>query len=149
MTDKTLHGAADRATDSDAFEYTARAGFAISGVLHLLVGYLILRIAFGSGGNADQSGALATLAQQTGGTLLLWVVAAGLLALELWRVAEAIIGSKPGEGAGQYGDDTPVWSAENRSGWPSSTSRSRCRPPGSPWAAAGRAANRIPVSARR
>jgi hypothetical protein len=109
MTDSSLLGVATKATDSDAFEYTARAGFAISGVLHLLVGYLILRIAFGSGGNADQSGALATLAKQTGGTVVLWVVAVGLVALGLWRVAETILGAKPGEGSGQHGDDTPAW----------------------------------------
>lgn len=58
-----VHGAVNRATDSDAFEYAARAGFAASGVLHLLVGYIILQIALGS---ADQSGALAALAGQTG-----------------------------------------------------------------------------------
>lgn len=109
MTDNSLHGVAHRATDSDAFEYTARAGFAVSGVLHLLVGYLILRIALGSGGNADQSGALATLAQQTGGVVLLWVVAVGLLALGLWRVAESIVGPRPGEGSGRFQDDTPAW----------------------------------------
>jgi hypothetical protein len=109
MADKTLHGVADRATNSDAFEYTARAGFITSGVLHLLVAYIVLRIAFGSGGNADQSGALATLARQTGGTLILWVAAIGLVALGLWRVAEAIIGSKPGEGSGPHSDDTPAW----------------------------------------
>lgn len=109
MTDKSLHGVADRATDSDAFEYTARAGFAVSGVLHLLVGYLMVRIAFGSGGNADQSGALATLARQTGGALLLWFVAVGLLALGLWRVAEAVVGPRPGEGSGRFHDETPAW----------------------------------------
>jgi len=109
MADKTLHGVADRATDSDAFEYTARAGFAVSGVLHLLVGYIVLRIAFGSGGNADQSGALATLASQTGGMVILWVAAIGLVALGLWRIAEAIVGSKPGEGSGASQDDTPAW----------------------------------------
>ncbi|BBY79176.1 DUF1206 domain-containing protein [Mycolicibacterium pulveris] len=109
MTHKSLHGVADRATDSDAFEYTARAGFAVSGVLHLLVGYLILRIALGSGGNADQSGALATLAQRTGGAVLLWVVAAGLFALGLWRVAEAVVGPRPGEGSRRADDDTPAW----------------------------------------
>lgn len=109
MADNSLHGVADRATNSDAFEYTARAGFAVSGVLHLLVGYLILRIALGSGGNADQSGALATLAQQTGGAVLLWAVAVGLFALGLWRVAEAIVGPRPGEGSGRFSDDTPAW----------------------------------------
>ena len=109
MTDNTLHGVADRATDSDAFEYAARAGFAVSGILHLLIAFIIGQIAFGSGGNADQSGALATLAGHTGGTVVLWVVAAGLVALGLWRIAEAIVGSKPGEGSGERRDDTPAW----------------------------------------
>jgi hypothetical protein len=108
MVDKPLQGVADRATDSDAFEYAARAGFAVSGVLHLLVAYIIMRIAFGSGGNADQSGALATLARQTGGALILWVVVVGLAALGLWRIAESIVGSKPGERAARN-DDTPAW----------------------------------------
>jgi len=109
MANNTLHGTADRATDSDAFEYTARAGFVTSGVLHLLIAYIIMRIALGSGGNADQSGALAALARQTGGTVILWVAAVGLVALGLWRVAEAIVGSKPGEGSGTNQDDTPAW----------------------------------------
>ncbi|MCT7659307.1 DUF1206 domain-containing protein [Mycobacterium deserti] len=109
MTDKSFHGVADRATDSDAFEYTARAGFAVSGVLHLIVAYIIGRLAFGTGGNADQSGALSTLAKQTGGTLILWAVAVGLIALGLWRIAESIVGSKPGEGSGSQQDDTPAW----------------------------------------
>jgi hypothetical protein len=109
MVDNRLQGFADRATDSDAFEYAARAGFAVSGVLHLLVAYIIAHIAFGSSGNADQSGALATLARQTGGTLLLWAVAIGLIALGLWRIAEALIGSKPGERSQGSLDDTPAW----------------------------------------
>lgn len=109
MVEKQLQDVAGRATDSDAFEYAARAGFAVSGALHLLVAYIILRIAFGAGGNADQSGALATLGGQTGGTLILWVVAVGLVALGLWRIAEAIVGSKPGERSGRGNDDTPAW----------------------------------------
>jgi Domain of Unknown Function (DUF1206) len=109
MADKSMHGVAYRATDSDAFEYAARTGFAVSGVLHLLVAYIIAGIAFGVGGNADQSGALAALARQTGGALLLWVVAVGLVALGLWRIAEAIVGSKPGERSGGDQDDAPAW----------------------------------------
>jgi hypothetical protein len=97
MSNTSVHGVVDKATHSKAFEYTARAGFAASGVLHLLVAFIVLRLAFGSGGNADQSGALATLAKQPGGAIMLWVAAVGLLALGLWRVAEAIVGSKPSE----------------------------------------------------
>ena len=109
MADKSLQGVADRATDSDAFEYAARAGFAVSGVLHFLVAYIILRIAFGSGGNADQSGALATLAGQTGGALILWIVAVGLAALGLWRIAESIVPTKPDERSARNEGDTHAW----------------------------------------
>lgn len=106
---QSLHGVAHRATGSDAFEYTARAGFAASGVLHLLVAYIIAQLAFtGSGGNADQSGALATLAGQTGGKIVLWIAAVGLVALGLWRIAEAVMGAKPKERSGQSGDN-PAW----------------------------------------
>jgi hypothetical protein len=109
MVDNPLQSAVENATDNDAFEYAARAGFAVSGVLHLVVGYLMVQIAFGSGGEADQSGALGTLARQTGGALILWIVAGGLVALGLWRVAEAIVGSKPGERSNWSADDTPAW----------------------------------------
>lgn len=109
MSDTSVHGVVDRATDSKAFEYTARAGFAASGVLHLLVAFIIVRLAFGSGGNADQSGALATLAKQPGGSVMLWIAAVGLLALGLWRVGEAIVGAKPGETSGRRQDDSPAW----------------------------------------
>ncbi len=109
MSDTSVHGVVDKATDSKAFEYAARAGFAASGVLHLLIAFIVLRLAFGSGGNADQSGALATLAQQPGGPLMLWMAAVGLFALGLWRVGEAVIGSKPGERSGRQQDDSPAW----------------------------------------
>jgi uncharacterized membrane protein YidH (DUF202 family) len=110
MTNTSVHGAVHRAADSKAFEYTARAGFAASGVLHLLVAFIILRLAFGSGGSADQSGALGTLAKQPGGAVMLWIAAIGLLALGLWRVGEAIIGTKPGESyGGQQQQDNPAW----------------------------------------
>lgn len=102
-----VHGAVDRATDSDAFQYAARIGYAASGVLHLLLGYIVLRLAFGSGGNADQSGALSTMANQTGGKVVLWVAAIGLFALALWHLAEAVVGSKPSERSGD--DDSPAW----------------------------------------
>ncbi|WP_111508550.1 DUF1206 domain-containing protein [Mycobacterium kyogaense] len=105
----SLHGIAHRATGNDAFEKLARAGFAASGVLHLLVAFIIAQLAFtGAGGNADQSGALATLAAQPFGKIVLWVAAAGLVALGLWRVAEAIMGAKPREGAGRK-EDNAAW----------------------------------------
>lgn len=110
----TVHGAVDKATDSDTFQYAARAGFAASGVLHLLLGYIILRLALGTGGNADQSGALAALAAQTGGQAMLWIAAIGLFALGLWHLAEAVVGSKPSERSGN--DDSPAWKRAKSAG---------------------------------
>lgn len=73
------------------FERVARLGFAASGVLHLLMAWIVLRLVFGGGGNADQSGALATLAGQTGGSVMLWFAAVGLAALGLWHLVEAVV----------------------------------------------------------
>jgi hypothetical protein len=97
MADNAVHGAVQAATHNRPFELAARAGYSVSGVLHLLIAYITLRLAFGSAGNADQSGALAALAAQPGGRVALWLVAAGLVALALWRLAEAVVGSHPSE----------------------------------------------------
>jgi hypothetical protein len=96
------------ATDNQWFENAARAGFAVSGVLHLLIAYIVLRLALGGpspSGNADQSGALATLGSQTGGAVMLWIAAVGLVALGLWRLAETVLGSHPGEASAKKSDD--------------------------------------------
>src|ERR1700712_3294080 len=97
MDDSRVHGAVGRATRTDAFERAARAGHATSGVLHLLIAYIIARLAFGGGGNADQSGALATMAGTTGGAIALWIAAVALFAMAAWRFAEAVVGSHPSE----------------------------------------------------
>jgi hypothetical protein len=92
-----LRAAVERATGSRWTRLVARAGYPISGILHLLVAYLIVRIALGDGGDADQSGALETIAETRGGTAALAAVAFGLFALALWRVAESLIGLHPYE----------------------------------------------------
>ncbi len=53
-------------------QWGARLGFAVSGVLHLLIAWIALKVAWStSGGSANQSGALSTLARGPGGALLL------------------------------------------------------------------------------
>ena len=79
-----------RAHDNAWFENLARGGFAASGVLHLLVAWIVLRLALGDPGSADQSGALAALSAQTGGAVMLWIAAAMLVALGLWHAVEAV-----------------------------------------------------------
>ncbi|MGY1636606.1 DUF1206 domain-containing protein [Geodermatophilus sp. SYSU D00742] len=85
-------GAADRAGNSDALEHLARVGLIAYGVVHLLIAWLALQLAWGggSGESADQSGALATLAEQPLGRPLLWVLAIGLVALAVWQAAEVL-----------------------------------------------------------
>lgn len=73
------------------FERAARFGFAASGVLHIFLAWIVLRLAFGQGGNADQSGALASLSAQPGGTAMLWLAAVGLGALGVWHFVEAVV----------------------------------------------------------
>lgn len=92
MSDNELTQTVDRATNATWFERTARAGHVVSGLLHLLIAYLILRVALGQGAEADQSGALATVADTTGGAITLWVAAVAFVAMALWRLAEAAIG---------------------------------------------------------
>ncbi len=84
---------------STAFERAARAGHAVSGVLHLLIGWITVRLAFGQGGNADQSGALAELASKPGGRVALWIAVAAFVALALWRATEAVVGKKRESGS--------------------------------------------------
>jgi hypothetical protein len=90
---------ARRTADHPVVEWGARAGYAVSGLLHLLIGWIALRVAWGrGGGSADQSGALATLAGNAGGQLLLWVAVVGFALLAVWQVAEAVRGG-PGREA--------------------------------------------------
>ncbi|WP_116452951.1 DUF1206 domain-containing protein [Blastococcus litoris] len=82
---------ARKAGNGDALEHLARVGLLAYGVVHLLVAWLALQLAWGGGGqSADQSGAMATLAESPVGKPLLWVVALGLIALAAWQAAEIL-----------------------------------------------------------
>src|ERR1700753_1483021 len=92
MSDEPSSRSATELAQNSVFERLARAGFVVSGLLHLVIGYLAIRIAFGEGGIADQTGALATLAGKPGGPVALWFAAAALLVLGLWRLVETALG---------------------------------------------------------
>lgn len=70
-----------------------RAGMACYGLVHLIVAYLALRVAFGdSGQQADQKGAVQEVGSTSFGTFVLWVLAIGLVAFGLWQLMQAAIG---------------------------------------------------------
>jgi len=92
---KRILAQARRAHENDWFERAARAGFAINGLLHMLIGVLAILVAMGvsSGSDdADPSGAIQVVADTPGGILLVWVIAAGFATLALWLLLEAILG---------------------------------------------------------
>ena len=92
---------AEQVGDSKALEVLARVGLVAYGVVHLLLGWLALQIAWGLSGreSADTSGAMKTLADQPFGQVLLWLVAVGLAALALWQASAVIWGYRNLEGA--------------------------------------------------
>jgi hypothetical protein len=88
---------ATRASDHPALEGAARVGYATSGLLHLLIGWIALQVAMGSGGKtADQSGALASLSGNGLGKVVLWLAVGGFLGLGVWQATDALVGHPSG-----------------------------------------------------
>jgi hypothetical protein len=83
-------GEADRAGNSRTLENLARIGFFAYGLVHLLVAWLAVQLAWGGGAEADQSGAMGTLARSPVGKPLLWLLVAGFVCLALWQAAKAL-----------------------------------------------------------
>jgi Domain of Unknown Function (DUF1206) len=89
-----------RAENSEALDKGARLGLVSYGVVHLVIGWLALQLAFGDRSqNASQSGAFAQLAKSGLGQLVLYVVALGFAALVVWQVVEALWGHRSDDGA--------------------------------------------------
>ncbi|WP_239010535.1 MULTISPECIES: DUF1206 domain-containing protein [Rhodococcus] len=85
---------AGRLAQNSIFERFARAGFVVSGIVHLIIGYIAIRLALGgAAGTADQSGAMTELAAKPGGIAALWVGVVAFAIMGLWRLAEAALGS--------------------------------------------------------
>jgi len=136
MDHQDVKAAASSAADHPALEAAARAGYATSGLLHLLIGWITLQVAFGgSGKNADQSGALASLAGNPAGKAALWIGVIGFAGLALWQLTDAVVGH-PGDDKDAWGGRAKAagkgvvylalaWSALNFARGKSSNSRSQ------------------------
>lgn len=77
---------------SRGYHVIVGVGLVSYGLVHLVLAWLALQIAFGGRRDASAEGAMKQLTQQPLGTGLLWVMAAGLFALVVWQVVEATIG---------------------------------------------------------
>ncbi len=97
-----LKGVLSRATtdvaDNQLVETGARIGYAVNGVLHLLIAWLGLQVAFGrKGANADPSGAMALVAASPLGLFLLVTIAVAFVLLAVWQVGECVRASETGD----------------------------------------------------
>ncbi|MFF1881434.1 DUF1206 domain-containing protein [Pseudarthrobacter sp. NPDC058196] len=92
--DSTLSQAADAVEDASnhkALDVLARTGFAVMALLHVIVGAIVIAIAFGHQGDAEPSGAIARLADNPFGTIVMWACVVACLALALWQASEATL----------------------------------------------------------
>lgn len=84
-------GTARQVARSEPVKIGARIGIVAYGITHLLVAWLALHVAFGSGGErTDQNGAFQTIAAQPFGRVLLWVLVVGFVAVALWRLEQTV-----------------------------------------------------------
>lgn len=85
--------------ESTAYRWLVSIGLVCYGVVHLLIAWLALQVAFGgSSQEASQSGALQEIASQPFGGPLLWIIAVGLGTLTIWQLLEAVFGFRSEDG---------------------------------------------------
>lgn len=84
---------AEQVHQSEWMDHAVRIGLVAYGVVHLLVAWLAIQLAFGEKeDSASNTGALHYLAQQPFGEVLVWLVAIGMFLLVVWRLLEFAFG---------------------------------------------------------
>jgi hypothetical protein len=88
-----------QARHSDLLKRGASIGLGAYGLVHVLIAWIALQVAWSGGGDASSGGALRTLADQPFGRTMLWITVIGLVALIVWQLATAIWGYQGEDGA--------------------------------------------------
>ena len=92
MTGREVH-------QSSWVDHAARIGLATYGMVHLVIAWLAVQLAFGDReGSADSQGAVQKLKEQPFGEALVWAVGIGMFLLALWQALEALFGYRAEEG---------------------------------------------------
>lgn len=82
--------------ESRLFTLLARSGWAVTGLLHLIIGALAIAVALGDrGARPDEVGAFETISAAPIGGVLLAVVIVGLVGLGVWMIADAVLNGGP------------------------------------------------------
>ncbi|MET4639223.1 DUF1206 domain-containing protein [Mycetocola sp. 2940] len=84
-----MKAAARKANRDPKVRGFGRAGLIANGIIHVLIGGIAIGVAWGSKGEADQSGALRAVADTPGGVFLLWAATLALFGLALLQWTEA------------------------------------------------------------
>lgn len=93
-----------QADTSEWMDHAVRLGLVSYGVVHLILAWLAVQLAFGEhSGSATQQGAMQQLAHSSLGRLSLWVVGGGFVALVVWQLTEAAWGHRDARGAKRTG----------------------------------------------
>jgi len=84
-----------RLENSKAFDTLVRIGLIDYGLIHLLVAWIALQLAWtGTNQQASQQGAFRELASNPVGDVVVWITAIGLFTLAIWQIFEAIWGHR-------------------------------------------------------
>jgi hypothetical protein len=107
----TIHmNSVERATREVApwIERLARLGYASKAIVYGIIGMLALGAAFGLSRATDQQGAFLAILRQPFGTVLLIIIALGLLGYAVWRIVQAVADPE-GKGRGVKGAGYRAW----------------------------------------
>lgn len=87
-----------QADQSDWIDRAVRFGLVVYGLVYVLIAWVAAQLALGDYHGAVTKGAFHTMAEQPFGSVLLVVVAVGMLLLVLWRLLDAAVGHREKEG---------------------------------------------------
>ena len=91
--------AGKQANDSEWMDRAARIGLVAYGLVHVVIAWLAVQLAFGDREeSADSTGAVQQLAEQPFGQALVWAVAVGMFLLAVWQGLEAVVGHRDEDG---------------------------------------------------
>ncbi len=94
----SLKRAAGDLADHPVVDAGARAGYAVNGILHLLIAWLGLQVAFGqAGAKADPAGAMALVAANPAGLVVLLAIVVAFVLMAVWQVGECVRGQELGD----------------------------------------------------
>ncbi len=82
----------EESTSGGWIEWLSRFGYAVRGVLYVVIGILAVQLALGQGGDAaGKDGAIAAIGNQTFGEVLLVLIIVGLAGYSLWGFVRAFL----------------------------------------------------------